>query len=120
MGVTAAIMAVICPWVFRLLTPDETVRALSAQVLRIALLAEPLYGVSIVAAGALRGTGDTFVPSIMNLCSIWIVRLGLALLLVPRLGLCGMWIAMAAELCVRGLLMLLRQLTTKSYDLYKK
>lgn len=120
MGVTAAIMAVICPWVFRLLTPDETVRALSAQVLRIALLAEPLYGVSIVAAGALRGTGDTFVPSIMNLCSIWIVRLGLALLLVPRLGLRGMWIAMAAELCVRGLLMLLRQLTTKYYDMYKK
>lgn len=120
MAATAGIMAVICPWVFRLLTPDESVRLLAAQVLRIALLAEPLYGVSIVAAGALRGTGDTFVPSIMNLCSIWIVRLGLALMLVPRLGLRGMWIAMAAELCVRGLLMLFRQLTTKYYAKYKK
>lgn len=80
----------------------------------------PRYGVSIVAAGALRGTGDTFVPSIMNHCSIWIVRLGLALVLVPRMGLRGMWIAMAAELCVRGLLMLFRQLTTKYYDMYKK
>ena len=104
----------------RLLTPDESVRALATQVLRIALLAEPLYGVSIVAAGALRGTGDTFVPSIMNLCSIWIVRLGLALVLVPRLGLRGMWIAMAIELCVRGLLMLFRQLKTKYYEKYKK
>lgn len=120
MAATAGIMAVICPWVFRLLTPDESVRSLAAQVLRIALLAEPLYGVSIVAAGALRGTGDTFVPSIMNLCSIWLVRLGLALMLVPRLGLRGMWIAMAAELCVRGLLMLFRQLTTKYYAKYKK
>lgn len=120
MAVTAGIMALICPWVFRLLTPDESVRALATQVLRIALLAEPLYGVSIVAAGALRGTGDTFVPSIMNLCSIWIVRLGLALVLVPRLGLRGMWIAMAIELCVRGLLMLFRQLTTKYYEKYKK
>ena len=100
--------------------PDERVRALATQVLRIALLAEPLYGVSIVAAGALRGTGDTFVPSIMNLCSIWIVRLGLALVLVPRMGLRGMWIAMAIELCVRGLLMLFRQLTTKYYEKYKK
>ena len=71
-------------------------------------------------AGALRGTGDTFVPSIMNLCSIWIVRLGLALVLVPRMGLRGMWIAMAIELCVRGLLMLFRQLTTKYYEKYKK
>lgn len=120
MAVTAGIMAAICPWVFRLLTPVESVRTLSVQVLRIALLAEPLYGVSIVAAGALRGTGDTFVPSLMNLCSIWLVRLGLALLLVPPYGLRGMWIAMAAELCVRGLLMLLRQLTTKWYDIYKK
>ena len=120
MAVTAGIMALICPWVFRLLTPDEGVRALATQVLRIALLAESLYGVSIVAAGALRGTGDTFVPSIMNLCSIWIVRLGLALVLVPRLGLRGMWIAMAIELCVRGLLMLFRQLTTKYYEKYKK
>ena len=78
----------------------------------------PGYGLG--AAGALRGTGDTFVPSIMNLCSIWIVRLGLALVLVPRLELRGMWIAMAIELCVRGLLMLFRQLTTKYYEKYKK
>lgn len=63
-------------------TIDLSVRALAAQALRIGLLAEPLYGVSIVAAGALRGTGDTFVPSMMNLGSIWVVRIGLALLLV--------------------------------------
>ena len=88
---------------------------LAAQVLRIGLLAEPLYGVSIVAAGALRGTGDTLVPSLMNLVSIWVVRLGLAVLLVGNLGLHGMWIAMAVELCVRGLLMLYRQKTSKYY-----
>ena len=81
------------------------------------LLAEPLFGVSIVAAGALRGTGDTFVPSIMNLVSIWIIRLGLALLLVEPFGLYGMWIAMTVELCIRGLLLLYRQCTSKYYDL---
>ena len=84
------------------------------------LLAEPLFGASIVAAGALRGAGDTFVPSLMNLGSIWIVRLGLAMILVKSLGLYGMWIAMAVELCVRGCLMLYRQRTSKYYDLYKK
>ena len=115
MGVTGLLMAVICPWVFMLLTPDPAVRALAAQVLRIGLIAEPLFGVSIVAAGALRGTGDTFVPSMMNLCSIWVVRIGLAVLLVGWIGLYGMWIAMAAELCVRGLLMLYRQKTSHYY-----
>lgn len=120
MGVTGLIMALICPMVFMILTPDPAVRELAAQVLRIGLLAEPLFGVSIVAAGALRGTGDTFVPSLMNLGSIWIVRIGLALLLVKPMGLHGMWIAMAVELCVRGLLMLYRQKTSRHYARYQK
>ena len=119
MGCTGLLMAIICPLVFFVLTPDQAVRDLAAQVLRIGLIAEPLFGVSIVAAGALRGTGDTLIPSIMNLGSIWIVRIGLALLLVPPFGLHGMWVAMAVELCVRGLLMLYRQKTSKYYHAKK-
>ncbi|MBQ4103176.1 MAG: MATE family efflux transporter [Clostridia bacterium] len=115
MGLTGLIMIFFCPFVFMLLTPVTEVRELATEVLRIGLLAEPLFGVSIVAAGALRGTGDTFVPSIMNLGSIWIVRIGLALLLVKPLGLHGVWIAMAVELCVRGLILLVRQITSKYY-----
>lgn len=115
MGLTGLLMAVACPVVFMLLTPDQAVRDLATQVLRIGLIAEPMFGISIVAADALRGTGDTFVPSLMNLGSIWIVRIGLALVLVKLLGLHGMWIAMAAELCVRGLLMLHRQKTSRFY-----
>ena len=56
----------------------------------------------------------------MNLGSIWVVRIGLALLLVGNFGLPGMWTAMATELCVRGLLMLYRQKTTKYYKKYNK
>lgn len=116
MGCTGLLMMIFCPFVFRLLTPVVEVRTLAAQALRIGLLAEPLFGVSIAAAGALRGAGDTLVPSLLNLGSIWIVRLGLALLLVGKLGLRGMWIAMAIELCVRGTLMLWRQKTSKFYE----
>lgn len=116
MGCTGLLMMIFCPFVFRLLTPVAEVRTLAAQALRIGLLAEPLFGVSIAAAGALRGAGDTLVPSLLNLGSIWIVRLGLSLLLVGKLGLRGMWIAMAIELCVRGALMLWRQKTSKFYE----
>ena len=116
MGCTGLLMMIFCPFVFRLLTPVAEVRTLAAQALRIGLLAEPLFGVSIAAAGALRGAGDTLVPSLLNLGSIWIVRLGLSLLLVGKLGLRGMWIAMAIELCVRGALMLWRQKTSKDYE----
>lgn len=120
MGCTGLLMMLLCPLVFRMLTPVQEVRALAAQVLRIELFAEPLFGASIVAAGALRGTGDTLVPSLMNLGSIWLVRIGLATVLVSRLGLRGMWIAMTIELCVRGLLMLYRQRTSPYYERFKK
>jgi putative MATE family efflux protein len=108
MSAMAIIMYFICPGIFNMLTPAPEVRLLAAKVLRIELFAEPLFGVSIVASGALRGAGDTLIPSILNLLSIWGVRITLSVLLVGRLGLEGVWLAMCLELCVRGLLMLVR------------
>ena len=116
MTLMGIVMYFICPLVFQMLTPDPSVRTLAAEVLRIGLIAEPLYAVSIAASGALRGAEDTLVPSILNLASIWVVRLGLALLLVGPLGLHGVWAAMAAELCVRGLLLLMQQRRSKYYS----
>lgn len=113
MALTGMIMFVACPLVFRMLTPVPEVQVVAAQILRIGLIAEPLYGVSMVASGALRGAEDTLVPSLLNLFSIWVVRLGLAFLLVGRFGIHGMWTAMATELCVRGLLLLYRQMHSK-------
>lgn len=102
------VMFFICPYVFQLLTPDVAVQQLGAQVLRIELLAEPLFAASIVATGALRGAGDTFIPGILNLVSIWGVRITLAYFLSRMIGLPGVWIAMAVELCFRGILFLIR------------
>lgn len=109
MGVIAIVMFFIAPFVFQMLTPDIQTQTLATEVLRIELLAEPLYGVSIVASGALRGAGDTLIPSLLNLFSIWGVRLSLSVLLVKSMGLHGVWLAMCIELCVRGLLLLWRQ-----------
>ena len=44
----------------------------------------------------------------MNLGSIWLVRLSLAWLLAPHYGLAGVWTAMCVELCVRGIIFLVR------------
>ncbi|MDE7041738.1 MAG: MATE family efflux transporter [Oscillospiraceae bacterium] len=107
---TGVLMYIAAPWIFSMLTPDAAVQTLGAAVLRIEAFAEPLFAASIVAAGALRGAGDTLIPSIIELGSMWGVRITLALLLVGPLGLHGVWIAMCVELCVRGLLFLLRML----------
>ena len=113
MSAMGALMFALAPAVFRLLTPDPAVRALGARVLRIEAFAEPLYAVSIAAAGAMRGAGDNLVPSILNLVSMWGVRITAAALLAPRLGLVGVWLAMCGELCVRGVLFLIRLLREK-------
>ena len=108
MGLTGGIMYLCAPFVFSMLTSSAEVAALGTEVLRIELIAEPLYGASICCAGVFRGAGDTLRPSVMNLVSMWCVRITLALFLVPRMGLHGYWTAMAVELCFRGLIFLIR------------
>lgn len=108
MSCTGILLYLFAPFMFAFLTPDPAVRALGARVLRIEAFAEPLFAASIVAAGALRGAGDTLIPSILNLVSIWGVRITAAYLLAPHLGLIGVWAAMCGELCFRGVLFLVR------------
>ena len=116
MACTGALMYLLAPWLFSLLTPDPAIRELGSRVLRIEAFAEPLFAASIVVAGALRGAGDTLVPSILNLVSMWGVRITAASLLAPRMGLVGVWLAMCVELCVRGVLFLVRLLRGKWLD----
>lgn len=102
----AVLMWLFAPQLMGLLSTDAEVVALGARVLRIEAFAETLYAVSIVAYGACVGAGDTMVPTILNFAGMWVVRIGLALVLTPRLGLEGYWIAMCADLNIRGLLFL--------------
>ena len=104
----AVLMWAFAPQIMGLLSPDAEVITLGAKCLRIQAWAELLFGVSIVAYGCCVGAGDTLVPSAINLLSMWVIRLGIALLLIPRFGLEGYWIAMATELCVKGLVFAVR------------
>lgn len=113
MGGIAVLMFFAAPLMFSMLTPVPEIRELGTQVLRIVVPAEAFFGASIVAAGALRGAGDTVGPSLLNLISMWGVRITLATLLSPIMGLHGVWLAMTIELIVRGILFLVRLLRGK-------
>ena len=104
----AIFMAWFAPGIMQLMSTDPEVISLGAACLRIEAGAELLYGVSIVAYGCCVGAGDTLVPSAINLLSMWVIRLGLALLLIPHLGLQGYWIAMATELSIKGIIFAFR------------
>ena len=108
MTLTGAGLFAFAPALMSIFTADAAVLALGARVLRIEAFAEPMFGASIVASGAMQGAGDSTACFVLNLVSMWGIRLTLAFLLAPRFGLMGVWGAMCFELCVRGLLFLIR------------
>ena len=108
MTVMGAIMYLAAPLMIGVMTPVPEVVSLGVSILRIEAFAEPMFAAAIVAYGVFIGAGDTLVPATMNFVSIWAVRLTLAALLAPSMGLHGVWIAMCIELCFRGMIFLAR------------
>lgn len=108
MGIMGILMYLFAPQIIGMMTPVEEIRQLGVMALRIEAFAEPMFAASIVAYGVFVGAADTLIPCLMNLFSIWAVRLALAAWLAPTLGLQGVWIAMCVELCFRGLIFLVR------------
>ncbi len=108
MGTLGVLMYVFAPQMMSIMSPVHDIIDLGAQCLRIEAWAEPLFGASIVCYGVMVGAGDTLIPSVMNLGSMWIVRITLAALLAPSYGLIGVWTAMCTELWVRGSIFLFR------------
>lgn len=108
MSVMGILLWQFAPSVMSLMSPVRGIIDLGAEVLRIEAWAEPMFAASIVAYGVMVGVGDTIVPACMNFGSIWLVRVPLAALLAPSMGLQGIWIAMCIELCFRGAIFLWR------------
>lgn len=108
MTVLAILMWLFAYQIMGMMSHDPAVIELGAKCLRIEAWAELLFGVSIVAYGCCVGAGDTLVPSAINLLSMWVIRLGLALVLIPRIGLLGYWTAMAVELSIKGVIFAIR------------
>ena len=108
MTVMGVMMWIFAPELMSLMSPVEEVIAQGSQVLRIEAWAEPLFAAAIVCNGVFIGAGDTMIPALMSLASMWAVRLTLAANLAPKYGLKGVWTAMAIELTFRGSIFLTR------------
>lgn len=110
------VMFITSPYLMTIMTPDVMVQELSTRVLRIEAFAEPFYAASIIAYSVFVGMGQTIKPCVMNLISIWLVRITLAAMLASSMGLVGVWLAMAIELTFRGII----QTTILYYDFNKE
>ena len=108
MAFMGLVMYIMAPEMMGLMTPVGEIQAIGTQSLRIEAFAEPFFAASIVSYCVFVGAGDTLRPAIINLGSMWLVRLTLAALLATSYGLPGVWTAMAIELTFRGCMFLLR------------
>jgi putative MATE family efflux protein len=108
MAFMGVLMYIFAPEMIGFLSPVPEIRELGAAVLRIEAFAEPFFAASIVSYSVCVGAGDTLKPAIMNLVSMWCVRLSLAYVFAQQYGLKGVWVAMACELTFRGIIFLVR------------
>lgn len=108
MTLMGILMWIFAPQLMTLMSPVDEVIAVGTSILRIEAWAEPLFAAAIVCNGVFVGAGDTLKPAIMNLLSMWGVRLTLAWYLAKDYGLKGVWMAMATELTFRGIIFLWR------------
>jgi Na+-driven multidrug efflux pump len=105
MGLLAALFPTL---VLKFFTDDADVIRNGVSVLRVAGMAMPFLGYYFTVSGAMRGAGDTrSVLVILGGC-IWGVRIPAAYVLGARLGLMGIWWAIAIDLAGRALFLGLR------------
>lgn len=106
MGIMGLALYVFAPQIIGVMSPVDDIRVLGTDILRIEAWAEPMFAAAIVTYGFFVGMGRTVVPSVVNLVSIWGIRLTMAAWLAPTLGLRGVWLAMCVELSFRGAMFL--------------
>lgn len=93
-----------------LYTQEEIVLQQVVSVLKIIALVQPALCLTLVITAALQGAGDTKFPMYSTILGIWGIRVGGVYLLgiVFKLGLFGVWLAVACDLVFRGFLLLCR------------
>jgi putative MATE family efflux protein len=125
MCVMGLVFFALAPQMFLLFCPQPSkapVIEIGVPVLRLVAFAMPAAACCFIFTGALRGAGDTAVPVIFTWVGFVGVRIPLAFILTHKefqlgslgtwpgfdLGLFGAWMAMFADLCVRGAFFLAR------------
>ena len=84
-------------FIFGLFIADHAVAAAGELAMRVSILTLSVSAFAFIFNGALRGAGDTKFPVVVRAAGTWGLRIPLAILLIPLLGLPGARLAMALD-----------------------
>lgn len=96
--------------VFRMFTDDPEVLALGKRILFLEFFLEIGRAINIIMTRSLIAVGDVKTPMIAGITGEWILAFGLSFVfgIVLKMGLEGVWIAMALDECIRGMVYVIR------------
>jgi Na+-driven multidrug efflux pump len=85
---------------------DPHIAALTTQCLRITGFIQAGFAAYLIFSGALRGAGDTFIVMLVSLISVVTLRFAGVIIVggVLHWGLAAIWVVLASELFLRGVL----------------
>lgn len=106
-SLVTTLVVVVFGWhLISMFTSDPAVIAIGARYLLIVGGFYIIFSSMFVITGALRGAGDTFVPMLITILSLWAIRIPVSAGLSARLGTDGIWwgvpIAWIAGLLLSG------------------
>ena len=86
--------------------------AMAVEVLRWCAVFDLIFWpMAFSLPNALRASGDAKFTMIVSMCSMWIFRIGFSFLLVPQIGLLGVWVSMFIDWIVRAVVFFIRFLS---------
>ena len=92
--VTIATTLFIIIWghvIMSMFTNDQEVIRIGNQYLTVVSLFYPAFTMMFIYNGVTRGAGDTLMPMIFSLISLWLIRIPFAWFLSARFGVQGIW-----------------------------
>lgn len=110
MALSALVLRAVPSQFAQLYTSVPGVVAVAASLIPIAGLFQVFDGLQVVAAGVLRGAGDTRAPLLSNIAGFWLVGMPVSLWLGFRtsLGVVGLWWGFVAGLAAVALFLTMR------------
>lgn len=115
MSIVGAVIFIFAPYLTSVFSEDPGIIRDGSKALRIIAFVQPALAATFVITSALQGAGDTKYPMYITFVGIWFIRVaGIYILGIKlNMGITGVWLAIAADIVLRGSLLLLRFTTGK-------